>query len=176
MTQTSKEYAEALFSLALENNETEQTSTALEMINECLDNEPDFAALLKSPAVPRDVRVSTLEEVFGQKVPKTVLAVVRMLCVKGHLSCMKDMTAEYEKLNRQHQGITIARVTSAVALTRQEREDLKAKLEGAFSCKTELQCTLDPSLLGGVRVEIDGKVIDGSIRNKLQQIKEVMKP
>lgn len=176
MTQTSKEYAEALFALALESNETEETSTALELINEVLNQEPDFAALLKSPAVPRDVRISTLGEAFEGKVPKTVLAVIRMLCVKGHLSCLQEMTVEYEKLNRQHQGVTIANVTSAVALTNQEKADLKAKLEGTFSCKVELICNQDPALLGGVRVEIDGKVIDGSIRNKLQQIKEVMKP
>lgn len=174
MTQTSKEYAEALFELALQDGNTEQVSVALGEISETMASQPEFMDLLKSPAVPRDVRTRALEECFGEKVPATVLALLRMMCVKGHMGQLEKMIAEYSQLNREHQGVAMARVISAVALTEAERDQLKRGLEARFGKKVELQCSQDRALLGGLRVEIEGKVIDGSIRNKLQQIKEVM--
>lgn len=174
MTQTSKEYAEALFELALQNGNTEEVSAALDGIGEVMAEQPEFMDLLKSPAVPREARTRALEECFGDKVPATVLALLRMMCVKGHMGQLEKMIAEYGQLNREHQGVAVARVISAVALTEKEREQLKQGLEAKFGRKVELQCSQDRSLLGGLRVEIEGRVIDGSIRNKLQQIKEVM--
>ena len=115
-----------------------------------------------------------LEECFRSRVPETVLAILRMLCVKGHMGDLDRMITEYDLLNQEHQGISVAHVTSAVALKESERERLRQGLEASFGKKVTLQCSLDRTLLGGIRVEIEGKVIDGSIRNKLQQIKEVM--
>lgn len=174
MTQTSKEYAEALFELALQDNCTEEVSAALDDVREVMAADPAFMDLLKSPAVPREIRVSTLEQCFRGRVPEIVLAILRMLCVKGHMSQLDKMTAEYARLNQEHQGVAVAHVISAVALQEAERERLRLGLEASFGKKIALQCSLDRTLLGGIRVEIEGKVIDGSIRNKLQQIKEVM--
>ena len=65
-------------------------------------------------------------------------------------------------------------MTSAVPLKDEEAEALRIGLEKKFSRKVTLRCAVDPGLIGGMRVEIDGRVIDGSIRNKLDKIKEVM--
>ena len=174
MTQTSKEYAEALFELALQDGNTEAVSDALDEIREVMANQPEFMDLLKSPAVPREVRTHALDECFGDRMPPTALALLRMMCVKGHMGQLEKMIAEFGQLNREHQGVAMARVISAVALSEKERDQLKQGLEAKFGKKVELQCSQDRSLLGGLRVEIEGRVIDGSIRNKLQQIKEVM--
>ena len=174
MTQTSKEYAEALFELALQDGSTDTVSAALDDVREVMAADPAFMDLLKSPAVPREVRVSTLEQCFRGRVPEIVLAILRMLCVKGHMGELDRMITEYGLLNQEHQGIAMAHVTSAVALKEAEKERLRQGLEASFGKKVALQCSLDRTLLGGIRVEIEGKVIDGSIRNKLQQIKEVM--
>ena len=68
----------------------------------------------------------------------------------------------------------MARVLSAVPLKETEAVAIRAELEKRFSRNITLSCEIDPTLIGGVRVEIEGRVIDGSIRNKLEQIKDVM--
>ena len=68
----------------------------------------------------------------------------------------------------------MAVVTSAVRLKEAETVALRAKLEKKLGRQVTLQCHVNPELIGGIRVEVDGRVIDGSIRNKLEEIKEVM--
>lgn len=176
MTQTSKEYAEALFELAAENGETAETSAALAFVGELMKAEPAWRDLLSSPAIPREERIAALNATLEGKVPVTVLAVLRMLCGRGHMYALDKMIVAYEDLYRQHQGFALATVTSPVPLTDAEKDKLKAVLEQRFAKKLELRCLTDPALLGGVRVEVDGRVLDGSIRNKLQQIREVIEP
>ena len=84
------------------------------------------------------------------------------------------MARDYEELARGYRGESMAVVTSAVELKEAETVALRAKLEKKLGRKVTLQCRVDPELIGGIRVEVDGRVIDGSIRNKLEEIKEVM--
>lgn len=174
MTQTSKEYAEALFELAVRDNTVAEVSDALKLIGQTLDENPEYRAMLASPAIGKEARLASLDQAFGDQVPKTVLALLRMMISKGHVSSLNGMFRAYEELAREHRGETVAQVTSAVRLTDGEAERLKARLEKTIGRKVILSLSVDPSLLGGIRVEADGRVIDGTIRNKLNQIKEVM--
>ena len=174
MTQTSKEYAEALFELALQDACTERVTDALAVVEQVFAETPGYRALLGSPAVAREKRLALLDDAFRGKVPDIVLALLRMMVSRGHVNDVNGMITAYNDLAREHRGESIAYVTSAVALTGAEADALRDRLEKTFSRKVTLQCRRDPSLLGGVRVEIDGRVIDGSLKNKLQQIKEVM--
>ena len=167
MTQTSKEYAEALFELALQDGNAEEVASALELVEKTLAENPSYQALLRSPAIPREERMNSLDKAFGEHVPLTVLA-------RGHAALLDDMIRAWRDLAREHRGESVAEVTSAVALTEEEKAALKQKLEKLFSRHMVLNCAVDPSLIGGIRVVTEGRVIDGSLQNKLQQIKEVM--
>jgi F-type H+-transporting ATPase subunit delta len=87
---------------------------------------------------------------------------------------MTEMIREYRDLQREQRGESEALVTSAVPLTEAEQEALRTKLEKRFGRKMLLKCEVDPSLLGGIRVETEGRVLDGSLRARLQEMKEVM--
>ncbi|MBO2517536.1 MAG: ATP synthase F1 subunit delta, partial [Clostridiales bacterium] len=125
-------------------------------------------------AIPRAERIKSIDSVFGGRVPDIVLAMLKMMCSKGHLNSVDRLVWEYEMLNRERKGIMLARVYSAVALSDEEKQKLRQGLKQRFGREVELDCTVDASLIGGIRVEADGKVIDGSIRYRLHQIKEVM--
>ena len=174
MTTISREYAEALFELAVQENQTEETMDGLVTVQSALLQTPEYRALLSSPAIPKADRQQALDETFGGKIPRVLLAVLRMMISRGQLGALDRMIREYETLARQYQGVSIAEVTSAAPLKESEMVELRAKLEKKLGRKVLLRCAVNPALIGGVRVEIDGRVIDGSIRNKLQQIKEVM--
>ena len=174
MTTTSREYAEALFELSAEDRTLQETAEGLDLMKTVLTEEPGYLALLASPAIGKEKRLKALDDAFRGKLPDALLGVMRMMIARGHVNLLDDMALEFEKLARDARGESVALVTSAVPLSEAETAKLKAGLEKKFGRRFTLQCAVDPSLIGGVRVEAEGSVIDGSIRNKLDQIKEVM--
>ena len=99
---------------------------------------------------------------------------MQLLCAKGHSALLSDSVAQlrhlYEDAIRRH----TAYVVSAVPLSDEQQRRLREKLEKIGGGTVQLSCTVDESLLGGIRVELDGKVLDGSLKNRLQDVKEVM--
>ena len=174
MTTTSREYAEALFELAVQGNETKETSEGLETVVSALLQTPDYRAMLASPAISKEERLNALDSAFRGKIPDILLAILRMMISRGHVSALNGMARDYEELARGYRGESVAVVTSAVPLKEAETVALRAKLEKKLSKTVIMQFRVDPELIGGIRVEVAGRVIDGSIRNKLDEIKEVM--
>ena len=174
MTTTSREYAEALFELAVQGNETKETSEGLETVVSALLQTPDYRAMLASPAISKEERLNALDSAFRGKIPDILLAILRMMISRGHVSALNGMARDYEELARGYRGESVAVVTSAVPLKEAETVALRAKLEKKLSKTVIMQFRVDPELIGGIRVEVDGRGIDGSIRNKLDEIKEVM--
>ena len=174
MTTTSKEYAEALFELAAGERVLAETSDGLVTVISALKQTPEYRSLLGSAAIGKAERIQALDDAFAGKVPKVLMGVLRMMVSRGHVSALDNMVREYEELSREYRGESTARVLSAVPLKESEATAIRAELERRFGHNVVVQCETDPSLIGGVRVEVDGRVIDGSIRNKLEQIKDVM--
>ncbi len=174
MTTTSREYAEALYDLARQEQLKEETMDGLVTVRSALLQMPEYASLLSSPAIGKEARIRALEEAFRGWIPEILLRVLSLMVSRGHVNAIGEIAEEYESLLRDEQGETVALVTSAVPMKETEMVVLQALLEKKTGRKIKLRCTVDPSLIGGLRVEADGWVADGSIRNKLQQIKEVM--
>ena len=174
MTTTSREYAEALFELAAGEHVLEETSDGLVTVISALQQMPEYRSLLASAAIGKAERLKALDDAFAGKVPKVLMGVLRMMVSRGHVSALDNMVREYEELSRQYRGESTARVLSAVPLKESEAVAIRKELEKRFGHTVTVQCEVDPSLIGGVRVEVEGRVIDGSIRNKLEQIKDVM--
>lgn len=174
MTEMSKSYADALFSLALETNTVAETLTALRKMRDGIYGTEGALDLLASPSIPKDERCAVLEKAFGDIQPEHVMSFVGVLTQHGHIRELDDCLAAYTQLHDEARRISTAQVTSAVALTDGEKAELTAKLSARFSRTIQLECAVDPSLLGGLVVQVDGKVIDGSLKHRLQEIKEVM--
>lgn len=174
MTEISRSYAEALFSLAAENGSIELTLESLRIARNELYATPGALDLLASPAIPKDERLQVLESAFGEQLPQHVLSLLCVMCANGHIRELDDCLAVYVELHDAALKLSTARVTSAVPLAEEQKAELAAQLSQRLGRTIRLECDVDTSLLGGMVVQVDGKVIDGSIRHKLQQIKEVM--
>ena len=174
MTHTSREYAEALFELALEAEETAAFSAGLDLVEEGLKENPGFLALLSSPAISREERMDALSAAFQERIPLAEMILRRMMVSRGHARNLLEMITSYRELEREHRGESVARVITAVPLTKEEAEKLQNRLEARFHRKMDMVCTVDPALIGGIRVETEGRVLDGSLKARLQEIKEVM--
>ncbi len=174
MTDTSKSYADALFSLALETNTVYETLMALKEMRNGIYATEGALDLLASPSIPKDERCAVLEKAFGDVQPEHVMSFIGVLVQHGHIRELDDCLEAYTQLHDEHCRLSTAYVTSAVELTAGEKAALIEKLTRKFQRTIHLECAVDPSLLGGLVVQVDGKVIDGSLKHKLHEIKEVM--
>ena len=174
MTDTSKSYADALFSLALETNTVSETLTALKGVRDGLFATEGAMELLASPSIPKDERCDVLEKAFGDVQPAHVMSFVGILVQHGYIRELDDCLSAYTQLHDEHCRLSTAYVTSAAEMTEGEKAELTEKLSRKLGRNIRLECAVDPSLLGGLVVRVDSKVIDGSLKHRLQEIKEVM--
>lgn len=174
MTDIAKEYGAALFILACEENAKHEYFEAIKTVRSSIEENPELELLLASPSIPLGDRLSTVERVFGDSVPEHVLSYLQLICEKGRMACLMDSFEEYEALLLNSERISTAKVTSASPLTDEQKEKLKANLEKTCNCKVETEYFIDESLLGGLIVETDGKIMDKSLRRQLREIKDVM--
>ena len=174
MMQNSKEYAGALFALALETDQVNEFSVALGTVSEAIKAEPEYEELLACYGIPAEERTKALEEAFGDTVPEYVLSFVQLLCEHGHIRGLSDCVREYEALRMELQRTATVHVTSAIELTADQRARLEEKLKALCKRQVVAVYTVDASIMGGVIVEADGKVLDGSVKHRLQEMKDVM--
>lgn len=174
MTETSKEYALALFTLAAEENMLTEVSEGLKLVISQLRSNPDYVDFLASPNISVNDRLSALDDAFGEAVCEYVLSFLKILCQKGSIRSVYKIVSDFDDMFKASQGIATARVISAVPLKKAEKEKLKAKLEKMCGKKVEMECIHSSSVLGGIIVYVDGRVLDGSLRRRLHDIKEVI--
>ena len=172
--QTVKEYAQALYALSCEENIKEEIAQEIAFVRKIFNKNPDYLKLLSSPSIEISQRLGLLESAFKKAVHKNLLSFLKLLCEKGHISFYMECAKEFEKLVAFSNKISKAKVTSAVELTNEEKEALLEKLEIKCGHKVELSCIVDSTLLGGMVIEQDGKIIDASLRHRLSEMKDVM--
>lgn len=168
------EYSDALFSVARENSEEKEYLDALNTVCGAFRENEEFLVLLKSVSVPKNERIKALEAVFLNFVPEYVLSFLALLCERGRIQDVFDIRNEYEKLYFAFSNISSAHITSATPLNENEKAKLEEQIEKLCSHKIRAEYSIDASLLGGIRVEVDSKVIDGSVKHRLDELKEVM--
>lgn len=174
MAEISKEYAAALFELAREQQSEEEIYSSLKGILSEFTAQPEYVQLLSSPDIPFSARRDMLEQAFGGKVPEYVLSFTELLCEHGHIESFSDCVNEYKLLYRAFRSVSSARIVSAVELTEEEKTAVIQKLEKLSGHRVKAQYRIDPSLIGGMVIHIDDKIIDGSIRTKIKEVKEVI--
>ena len=174
MTEISKEYGTALFMLACEERQQRSYADALEKIRTAFVDHPQYAEMLSSPSIPLQVRLNAIEAAFSETAPEHVLSYLKLLCEKGRISCFLESVEEYRALLNASEHISNAKITSAVALTDAEKQKLIRKLESMNRGRVRAEYFVDETLLGGLIVEVDGKIMDGSLRHRLYDVKEVM--
>ena len=174
MTDIGKEYGAALFMLACEAGEKRGYSDALGSIKEIFSENPEYPVFLSSPSVPMSERLASIEGAFGDSLPEHVLSFLILLCEKGRIECFSEAVEEYNALLDASERVSNVRVTSANELTDEEKEKLKSKLESVCKGEVRIEYFTDASLIGGLIVDIDGKIMDGSLRQRLREVKDVI--
>ena len=175
MSSISSEYAQALFMLAMENESGEEYSDALDLISDMLRENPEYIDFLSSYFVPLEERLDAVAKAFSDSVPGYVLSFVKLLCEKRHISEFFLCAEEYKALLAETKKISYAIVTSAVELNDKEKASLEEKLKKISGHTVVAEYTIDKTILGGLVVEMDGKIMDSSLQKHLKEVRDVIK-
>ena len=175
MADIAAEYADALYRLALEEGIVDEIARDLRTVDELLRAEPDYVALLSSPAIPADERIAALNAALGDSVHEYVLSTLAILCKNGRMPQFGACAAAFDDMYMAGRRVARASVVSAAPLTDAQKARLQAALEARSGRSVEISYAVDPSLIGGITVEMDGRRADGSVRRELQSIKDVIK-
>ena len=174
MNGNAKEYALAMFAIALENDSMESIHSDFLVLREAFNENPGFAEYLINPAIPKSERVANIEEVFKDNVCEDVFALINIIADHGDIYTLVPAIEEFNLMFEDHMRYAKAVVTSAVDLTEEEKEKLMVKLRAVTNKNVDATYVIDKSLIGGLVVDVDGKIFDGSVRKNLNNIKEVI--
>ncbi|MBO4432282.1 MAG: F0F1 ATP synthase subunit delta [Clostridia bacterium] len=174
MISSSNDYANALFMIAVEDDKLETFSSDLSVIKQVFRENPDYALLLTSPNIPKSERQEAVDAAFGGKVDANILNFIKVLCDHNKIDTLDDCIKDFKALKKSAQNRVTAKVYTAVPISEAQEQALKEKLQKKFGMTVKIKSVIDKNMLGGVRVEIDGKIIDGSVKRQLHDIKEVI--
>ena len=175
MSQVASNYGQALFDLVIEEQLDARVLQELSALQEAFAREPAFITLLSAPNLPKQERCQILEASFRDKVHVYVLNFLKLLTEKGYMRYFADCCRVYRQLyNRQH-GILPVQVVTAAPMQQSQMNRLTQKLSNITGKKIELSCRIDPSVLGGVRLDYDGKQVDGTVQGRLDSVRDLLK-
>ncbi|MBR6650025.1 MAG: ATP synthase F1 subunit delta [Clostridia bacterium] len=174
MNDIGKEYGAALFMLASEENARDEYAASLEKIKSIFKESPEYLSFLASPGISLGERLSAIETAFADHLPTNVLSFVQLMCEKGRIDNFFEAAEEYKSLLDASKHISCAKVTSAVELEEDEKNKLIDKLKAISGGDVVVEYKVDNTIMGGLIVELDDKIMDGSLRNRLREVKDVM--
>ncbi len=170
----SNEYGKALFEISEEAGTTDAVLSELQLVKNAIGASPDYVKLLDTPAIPKDERCALAESAFGALDPH--LCNLIMLLSEKHLCYLIPRIADdYSALYDESRGIISVDVISAIPLTAGQAERLKSKLSHLTGKTVKLNCTVDPSVLGGMKVRYSGMQTDGTVRARLDAFEKSLK-
>jgi F-type H+-transporting ATPase subunit delta len=170
-------YASALFSLAAERLETDQVATALRSFDAMIAESPDLARLVRSPVFSAAEQAQALGALLDRAGISGIAAnFIKLVAAKRRLFAIRDMIADYGKLYDSWRGVARAEVTTAAALSDAHVAAIKDALKGVTGGKdVEISVKVEPAIIGGLIVKLGSRMVDGSLKTKLNSIRTRMK-
>jgi F-type H+-transporting ATPase subunit delta len=163
-------YAEAILHVAEEKGQAEELLEELNGLVEYLDRNPEFERFLASPLIEEEPHAQVIEKAFRGKASDLLVDSLLVINRKGRLSALRATAVAYRAALRDLRGWMDVHVRSAVPLT----EALRARLTQALAASTSRKPTLiekvDPAVIGGLVVEVEGRKIDASVASRLHDL------
>ena len=171
MTHFAREYGNALFELATEEGIAQEMEQQLQMLVACFREQPEYIALLDARNIEIEKRRAMLDEAFSGRVHAYLLNYLKLLTERGAMRLFGECADFFRMRYNDAYGIAEAYITSASQLDESQQAALKAKLEKISGKQVVLHLKVDASLIGGLRVDLEGRRYDNSIRTRLDRMR-----
>lgn len=164
----SKVYGDALFSLALEENQVDELWKEAAMMQEALEDNPEFMAILCHPEMTMEKKLALLQDVFQKELSQNMMGLLNVLVKKGRIGEILSVLDYFIEKVMAYKKIGQVKVRTPMPLSDEQREKIENKLLEVSEYETlSVDYQVDESLLGGIVIRIGNRVLDNSIRSKL---------
>jgi F-type H+-transporting ATPase subunit delta len=167
-------YAQALLEIARADGPLADVEDDLFRFARTLAVADDLRIALTDPQLPVQRRIAVIEELMGNKALTTSTALVSMIVAAGRAADLVGIVEQFVQLAAAERRHEVAEVRSAIPLDDDQQARLAAALGAATGKDVEVKVVIDPSVLGGLVARIGDTVIDGSVRHRLEQLKETL--
>lgn len=167
-------YAEAVYKIAIANQNLSEWSKMLQLAAVIAEND-DIKQLVGNPVVSARQFGEIILEIGRNKFNSEARSLVMLLADNKRILVLPQISQLFEQLKAQYEGVLEAKIVSAFAMESRQLKKLIDDLERKFKRKIEAQVSIDPELIGGVKVEIGDEILDASIRGKLEAMAVALK-
>lgn len=172
ITTSSKRYAQAVFQIARDRNNLDEWQLDLKKITDLMQN-PEFVSVIENPKVPFELKAKLTREILG-KINSLALNLSYLLIVKNKFRNAGQIAEEFDHLLNECRGVRNAEVITAISVDNSDRKNLTQRLETILGSRIAADFKVDPAILGGIIARVNGNLIDGSVRTKLEMLKKSM--
>lgn len=167
----SKTYGDALFELALENNQLDSMLDEVKALILAIQQNEDLTKLMNHPKIVKEEKIKIIEDIFKGQVSAELVGLMRMIVEKGHYNEMISVFEYFVERVKEYKNIGTAYVTSAKALSDEQKKAVEKRLlETTKYVEFEMHFDEDAALIGGMKIRIGDRVVDSSVKNKLNDL------
>jgi F-type H+-transporting ATPase subunit delta len=164
-----KRYSQAIFEIAIENNEFDNWQIDLHKLDE-LANTNEFVSIMENPKFAFENKIKLMNSQTSG-LSSRAMNLAKLLIDKGIFNLLSDIYLQYNTLLNDFRGVEKASVTTAIQLEENEITKLAEQLSSFSGKKVTLTNQVDPNIIGGIIIRIGGKILDGSTRSQLMALK-----
>jgi F-type H+-transporting ATPase subunit delta len=169
-------YATALFELALESKAVDQVKSDLASFDAMVASSPDLTRLVRSPVFSTEDQAKALSAILDKAGIKGIAVnFLRVVAANRRLFAVREIIRGFNALVARHKGEVVAEVTVAEQLNDARMTDIRDALKQVTGKDVQVDVTVDPSIIGGLKVKLGSRMVDASLRTKLNSIKFAMK-
>jgi len=170
-----KLYAEALLVTAMKQNAVDEAAEELNaFVAGVLDKDPEVEPFLSNPAIGKKIKAAVLEEALPGHASESFRGLFAVLAKNGRLDLIRGIAAAYRRMLDEREGRVRVKVTAATDLSDAQRGALTATLSELLKKQPILDVRVDQDLLGGLIVQVGDRVIDTSVRTRLQTLRTLL--
>ena len=164
-------YGNALFMAASESGKKDQILDECCQVLGIFEQEPNLYALINYPGVSAKEKKEILKKVFEGRICKEVLNLLYVLVDKGRTRHFPKIVKAFKNMINHEEGCSYGTIYSVTPLTAPQLEKVEAQVSDLLQTRTRLENELDPKLMGGIKILVDGRMIDASLRKRLEDLR-----
>ena len=169
-----KRYALALYTVAEEKGKVEEYLSDLREIVAVMKDDLEFLKIIKHPLISTSAKKKMFIKIFKGKIDEDLLSFLLILIEKDRILFTGQKLSEMEKIHLERNNTLLVEVKTVIPLLEMQRENLRTKLQNMYDKKIIFDEKIEKKILGGVYIRVGDDVIDGTIKNKLDEMKKIM--
>lgn len=170
-----RRYAESFFAIAQEQNKIDDYQNELEVVASTIASSSELQGFMAHVLIPPSEKKEVLNKLFGGKIAQTTLNFVNVVVDKRRAPYIGVIFEEYQKMADESRGVLMAEFVSAKEVSQDEMAEVEKALSAATGKTVRLSLSIEPSLIGGVKVRVGDRVIDASVVKRLDMLKSNLK-